>query len=106
MAAVQAIFRDLTGQQQQRRLAGVVSILLIAALLTPLRPRIQSFIDRRFYRSRYDATKTLKAFLAELRDETDLDVLSNDLVRETMQPAHDSLWPPPNPPPNRSGGTE
>jgi hypothetical protein len=95
VTATQTIFRAFTGQEQQPQLVIVVSTLVIAALFNPLRRRIQGFIDRLFYRSKYDARKTLEDFSAQLRNETNLDALRSDLVgvvRETMQPAHVSLW--------------
>ena len=93
VVGMQAVFRSLTGQEST--LAVVASTLVIAALFNPLRRRIQSFIDRRFYRSKYDAVKTLASFSSRLREETDLDSLRVEVlevVKDTVQPEHASLW--------------
>jgi hypothetical protein len=104
IVVLQRLFVVFTGEKST--LVIVASTLVIAALFTPLRGRIQSFIDRRFYRRKYDAAKTLATFNARLRDKTELDTLSSDVigvVRETMQPAHVSMWLKPA---RTVGGTE
>jgi len=101
IVVLQHLFRVLTGQESQ--VAAVASTLTIAAMFEPLRRRIQDLVDRGFYRRKYDAEKTLEAFSAKLKNETDLEALNDELlgvVTETMHPVHVSLWLRPDTPRN------
>ena len=94
IVVLQGIVQALTGQGQQPFVT-VISTLAIAALFGPLRRRVQSFIDRRFYRRKYDAVTAIAAFAATARDEVDLGQLTdqlNEVVRQSLEPAHTALW--------------
>jgi hypothetical protein len=91
--ALQSLFRSVTGQGND--LAIVASTLAISALFNPLRGRIQAAIDRRFYRSKYDAARALTAFSDTMQDKVNIEDLNAALLRvvdESMQPAHLSIW--------------
>ena len=93
VVVLQAAFRALTGQESTVALVG--STLAIAALFQPVRVRLQQLIDRRFYRRKYDAARTLEAFAETVRDQVDIDRLSDELVgtvERSLEPAHASLW--------------
>ena len=93
IVVLQAVFTQVTGRDSAA--AVILSTLAIAALFAPLRRAVQNAIDRRFYRRKYDAEKVLAGFAATVRDETDLDRLTDELVRviqEAMQPEHVSVW--------------
>jgi hypothetical protein len=93
VVGLQFVFRVVTGQETQ--LAVVASTLVIAVLFNPLRHRIQAFIDRLFYRKKYDAAKTLETYAQRLREEVNLENLTGELVavvEQTIKPAHVSLW--------------
>jgi hypothetical protein len=93
VVGLEALFRGLTGQRSD--LAIAIVTLTVAALFNPWRYQLQRFIDRRFYRHKYDASRILTTFTTQLRDEVDLDELSGNLVtvlQETVQPASVSLW--------------
>ena len=90
---IQAVVRSLSGQSGT--LAVTVSTLLVAAAFQPLRGRIQRAVDHRFYRGRYDAARTLESFSGRLREQVEIEMVSGevlDVVRQTLQPAHVSLW--------------
>jgi len=94
VVGVGGILRQVGGQESNS-LAVAASTLSVAALFRPARARFQAFIDRRFYRSRYDATRTVEEFSRRVRDEVTLDTVTSDLlmaVNETVQPEHASLW--------------